>query len=167
MNSERWSHGAYIRARRQALGLSQPGLTRAARITPAMINRLESGQRRGRPPLLRTLADALQVPQSELLERAGYVAEARYWREQEGGIERTEPMDRLRAAVRHLPRDPAVQSALLTLATALCRDPAQEFREWFDAATARSVDGAPTPEDVAVLQELIFGPGDVARPSDN
>src|ERR671932_499273 len=106
-----WNHGAYIRARRLALGLSQPARARAARVTPAMINRLESGQRRGRPPLLRALADALQVQQSDLLERAGYTAEARYWREQEAGIEREDPVSRFRAAVQPLPIRPAVRAA--------------------------------------------------------
>jgi transcriptional regulator with XRE-family HTH domain len=151
MNSEHWSHGAYIRARRRALGLSQPGLARAARVTAAMINRLESGQRRGRPPLLRALADAPEVPQSELLERAGYTAEAAYWRKQEGGTERIDPLTLLRAAVRQLPRDPAVQAAVLTLAAALARDPEQEFRERFDRAAAGAA-------GVDRLRAALFGP---------
>jgi transcriptional regulator with XRE-family HTH domain len=167
MNSEHWTHGAYIRERRLALGLPQQQLARAARITAAMVNRLEWGRRRGRPPLLRQVAAALGVPASELLQRAGYVAEARYWREQEAATEAPESMDRLRKAVRRLPRSPAVQEAVLTLAGALCHDPKQEFRERFDAAAARGVDGAPTPEKVAVLRELIFEPGDAAHPSDN
>jgi transcriptional regulator with XRE-family HTH domain len=161
MNSERWSHGAYIRARRQALGLSQPGLARAARITPAMINRLESGQRRGRPPLLRTLADALQVPQSELLERAGYVAEAGYWREQEAGIEQEDPVSRFRAAVHQLPCRPAVQAALLTVVTELARDREQELRERFDQAVARQPGDA---KSVSALRTLIFEPASMPAP---
>jgi transcriptional regulator with XRE-family HTH domain len=162
-----WTHGIYIRTRRLALGLSQAQLGRAARITAAMVNRLESGQRRGRPPMLRTLAEALHVPASELLERAGYVGEAHYWREQEAETEAPDPMGRLREAVRRLPRSPAVQKAVLTLTGALCHDPEQEFRERFDAVAARRVDGAPTPEEATILRELIFGPRDAARPSDN
>jgi transcriptional regulator with XRE-family HTH domain len=162
-----WTHGAYIRSRRTALGLTQSQVARVARVTPSMVNRLEAGRRCGRPPLLRQVAAALGVPASELLQRAGYVAEARYWREQEAATEAPESMDRLRKAVRRLPRSPAVQEAVLTLAGALCREPAQAFRERFDAAAARGVDGAPTPEKVAVLRELIFGPEDAARPSDN
>jgi predicted transcriptional regulator len=48
MSSHTWTHGAYIRAHREALGLSQAALARAARVTTAMINRLESGRRPGR-----------------------------------------------------------------------------------------------------------------------
>src|SRR5438094_692155 len=99
MNSDRWSHGTFIRARREALGLSQPALARAARITPAMISRLEGGHRRGRPPMLRALAEALEVPAAELLERAGYTGEADYWRERQAGVEAPDSLGQLRNAV--------------------------------------------------------------------
>jgi len=164
-----WNHGNYIRARREALGLSQPALARAARVTPAMINRLESGQRRGRPPLLRAVADALQVPPAELLERAGYAAEARYWRERDEGLETPDPIAQLRNAVSLLPCRPAVRAALMTLVTELARDHEQEYRERYDRALARYPEVAyvacqdrpltPTEEDAAkfaVLRELIF-----------
>jgi transcriptional regulator with XRE-family HTH domain len=146
-----WAHGAYIRERRLALGLPQQQLARAARITAAMVNRIEWGKRRGTPPLLRQVAAALGVPASELLERAGYADEAAYWREQEGGTERVDPLTSLEAAVRQLPRDSAVQSAVLTLAAALSRPHEQEFRRRFDqaAAGARDVDG---------LRAALFGP---------
>ncbi len=68
-----WTHGAYIRARRTALGLTQVQVARVARVTPSAVNRLESGRRRGRPALLRALAEALHVPASALLQPAGYV----------------------------------------------------------------------------------------------
>src|SRR5579885_3421673 len=174
-SSEPWNHGNYIRARREALGFSQPALARAARVTPAMINRLESGQRRGRPPLLRAVADALQVPPAELLERAGYTAEARYWREREEGLDTPDPIAQLRNAVSLLPCRPAVRAALMTLVTALARDHEQEYRERFDRALERyrevgyvaSQDRplSPAEEDAAkfaVLRELIFEPSEPA-----
>jgi DNA-binding transcriptional regulator YiaG len=68
-----WTHGAYIRALRIALRLTQSQVAWAARVTPSMVNRLEVGRRRGRPPILRQVATALGVPASELLQRAGYV----------------------------------------------------------------------------------------------
>jgi transcriptional regulator with XRE-family HTH domain len=170
-----WNHGAYIRARREALGYSQPALARAARVTPAMINRLESGQRRGRPPLLRAVADALQVPPAELLERAGYAAEARYWRERDEGLTTPDPIAQLRHAVSLLPCRPAVRAALMTLVTELARDHEQEFRERFDRAMARFPEVAyvaaqeraltPTEQDtakLAVLRELIFEPAEAS-----
>jgi transcriptional regulator with XRE-family HTH domain len=172
MSSNRpWNHGNYIRARREALGFSQPALARAARVTPAMINRLESGQRRGRPPLLRAVADALQVPPAELLERAGYAAEARYWREREEGLDTPDPIGQLRNAVSLLPCRPAVRAALMTLVTELARDHEQEYAERFDKAVKRYPDVAyvgtqsrsltPSEQDTAkftVLRELIFEP---------
>lgn len=132
-----WPHGAYIRTRRMALGLSQPALAREARVTAAMISRLESGQRRGRPPLLRVIAAALQVPASELLARAGFDSEARYWREQEGAPQALDPLVRFEHAVSAPRWHPAVQRALLTLVGELIRDCEVEFRQRFDAAVAR------------------------------
>src|SRR3954452_18834666 len=175
MSSKPWNHGLYIRARREALGFSQPALARAARVTPAMINRLESGQRRGRPPLLRAVADALQVPPAELLERDGDAAEARYWRERDEGLETPDPIAQLRNAVSLLPCRPAVRAALMTLVTELSRDHEQEYRERFDRALARFPEVAyvatqdrsltPTEQDTAkfaVLRELIFEPSGAA-----
>src|SRR5258708_39660765 len=99
MSSNGWPHGAYIRARRKALGLTQTALAREARVTPAMINRLESGQRRSRPPLLRDLADALQVSQADLLESAGYRAEAEYSRTRQGNQTSPDPLAQARYAL--------------------------------------------------------------------
>jgi transcriptional regulator with XRE-family HTH domain len=81
MDRTRRSHGPYIRARREVLGLSQNALARRARVSPSTIHRLEAGHRRGRPPILYAVAAALQLPVDDLLDRAGYLAEARYWRE--------------------------------------------------------------------------------------
>ncbi len=86
MKYSQWTHGAYIRARRKALGLSQNALARRAGITPSMINRLETGYRRGRPRVLSAVATALQLPVADLLERAGYVAEASHWRERSADV---------------------------------------------------------------------------------
>src|SRR5690348_1686256 len=119
------AHGAYIRARRQTLGLSQPALAREARVTPAMINRLESGQRRGRPPLLRMIAAALQVPASELLARAGYVHEAQYWQAQESTSQAPDPLVRLQSVVAALHLPPTVERALRTVVDELARDHGQ------------------------------------------
>jgi transcriptional regulator with XRE-family HTH domain len=153
--SQQWPHGPYIQARRRALGLSQPGLARAARCTPAMINRLESGNRRGRPPMLRAVAEALQIPASELLERAGYAAEARYWREREAGQESPDALARCRSALSALPVRPHVRAALLTLVQELARDREREYRERFDGAVARLPgDGA----QLTALRELLFEP---------
>jgi transcriptional regulator with XRE-family HTH domain len=155
------AHGSFIRARREALGLTQAGLAREARVTPAMINRLESGQRRGRAPLLRDLADALQVPQAELLERAGYGTEAEYARTQEGNQASPDPLARVRYAVGAAPIRPAVRTAFLTLVTELCRDPEATFRRRFDRAVATAAnDGAP----FATLRELLFE-HDAVRPT--
>src|SRR5215213_9876807 len=107
-----WPHGAYIRIRREALGLSQAALAREARVTAAMINRLESGARRGRPPLLRAVAAALEVPPSELLDRAGYMAEAQYWRAREDAPQSADPLVHFQYALDALQMPPAVQRAL-------------------------------------------------------
>ena len=134
----RWEHGQFIRARREALQLSQLGLARAARVTSAMINRLESGQRRGRPPVLRAVAEALQVPEAELLERAGYLGEAGYWREHARLQESSELMDQVERALNRVPCRPAVRAALLTVLGELARDREREFRERFEQAAAGS-----------------------------
>src|SRR5207248_10716027 len=99
MQSPRYPHGAYIRAQRLALGLSQPALARAARITPAMISRLETGHRRGRPPMLRALAEALEVPVVELLRQAGYLSEAIYWAQRQEDSEHPQPRPSVQYAV--------------------------------------------------------------------
>jgi transcriptional regulator with XRE-family HTH domain len=146
------AHGSYIRARRKALGLTQAALAREARVTPAMINRLESGQRHGRPPLLRQLADALQVSPAELLERAGYRTEAEDARTQAA----PDPLARVRYAVGAAPLRPAVRTAFLTLVSEFCRDPEAGFRQRFEdaAATASAQHGA----TFAGLHELLFAP---------
>jgi transcriptional regulator with XRE-family HTH domain len=159
MNNAELMHGQYIRARREALGLTQSDLARAARLTPAMISRLEAGQRRGRPPALRALAEALRVPAAALLERAGYTAEAQYWREREGDHERPDPLARLPYAVSLLPCRPAVQAALRTLLTELARDQDEAFRERFEQAVSRVT--RPTEPDAPrfeLLRDLIFEP---------
>jgi transcriptional regulator with XRE-family HTH domain len=156
-----WPHGAYIRTRRMALGLSQPALAREARVTVAMISRLESGQRRGRPPLLRDLADALQVPQAELLERAGYQTEADYSRAQESTQEAPDRLAQLRYALGAAPLRPAVRTAFMALVTELCKDPEAAFRQRFDRAVAAAAnDGAP----FATLRDLVFE-HDAVRPT--
>src|SRR5262249_1518831 len=129
------------------------------RMTPAMLNRLESGTRRGRPPLLRMLAAALLVPASELLDRAGYEREAQYWRAQEGAPEATDPLVRFQYAVNALSLPPPVPLQLLTLVSELARDYEQEHRQRFDAAVAR--DREPTDADAArfaLLRTLLFEP---------
>ena len=162
MSSNTWTHGAYIRAHRVALGLSQSALAREARVTVAMINRLESGQRRGRPPLLRDLADALQVPQAELLERAGYQTEADYSRAQESTQETPDQLAQFRYALGAAPLRPAVRTAFMALVTALCNDPEAAFRQRFDRAVAAASvnDGAP----FATLRDLVFE-HDAVRPT--
>src|SRR3954454_21066804 len=99
MGTNGWPHGAYIRTRREALGLSQAALAREARVPAPMINRLESGLRRGRPPWLRVIAAALQVPASELLAQAGFTSEARYWRAQESAPQALDPLVRFEHVV--------------------------------------------------------------------
>jgi transcriptional regulator with XRE-family HTH domain len=136
MSSNVWTHGAYIRERRTALGLSQPALAREARVTAAMINRLESGQRRGRPPLLRALAAALQVPASELLDRAGYAAEAQYWQTQERTSQAPDSLVGFQYALGALSLTPAVQRALRALVPELAHDPEPGYSRRFDAAVA-------------------------------
>ena len=162
MAESHWPHGAYIRTRRMALGLSQPALAREARVTAAMISRLESGQRRGRPPLLRDLADALQVPQAELLEHAGYRSEAEYARTQESTQASPNPLTGVRYAVGAAPIRPALRTAFMTLVTELCRGPEAAFRPRFDdaVAAASANDGA----TFAVLRDLLFDP-DAGRPT--
>jgi transcriptional regulator with XRE-family HTH domain len=159
MSSHTWTHGAYIRAHRVALGLSQAALARAARVTVAMISRLESGQRRGRPPLLRDLADALQVPQAELLEHAGYGAEAAYWRAQDVEVRSPDPLTELQRTVEALRLHPTLQRAVLPLVAELVRDHEQEGRERFGRAVAR-YPGRTAADDArfAALRALLFEP---------
>jgi transcriptional regulator with XRE-family HTH domain len=156
MSSDPRPHAAFIRARREALGLSQVELARAARITPAMVSRLESGQRRGRSPMLRALAEALNVPAAELLERAGYGSEAQYWRERQADAEQPDPIAHLRSAVHRLPTRPAVQAALLTVATELARDPDRDARARFERAVARLPEGSAASEQITALRDLLF-----------
>lgn len=51
--------GRLMRSRRDEQHLSQPQLARKARVTAAMISRLESGERRGRPRLVAEVAQIL------------------------------------------------------------------------------------------------------------
>jgi hypothetical protein len=129
-----------------------------------MISRLESGQRRGRPPLLRDLAAALQVSQAELLERAGYRTEAEYARTQEGTQASPDPLTQVRYAVGAAPIRPAVRTAFMTLVTELCRSPEAGFRQRFDHAVAAA--SAHDSATFAVLHELLFDP-DVGRTGDS
>jgi transcriptional regulator with XRE-family HTH domain len=137
MSSHERTLGPYVRARRAARGLTQSDLARLVRVTPQIINRLESGKCRGRPPALRDIAEALQIPASELLARAGYAAEAEYWRAHPATPEPSDPLARFRDAVGALPLRSDVQRALVTLAAEFVRDPEPAFRERFDAAVAR------------------------------
>ncbi len=160
-SNELQTHGAYIRGRREALGLSQVELARAARVTPAMINRLESGNRRGRPPLLRLVAEALEVPASELLQRAGYAAEAEYWRERDGTRATADSLARCLDALSRLPVSPSVRAALGDLLGELARDCERVQQQRFDRAAARVPDGA---VQLATLRELIFDPAATRGP---
>lgn len=157
------AHGSYIRTRRAALGLSQAALAREARVTPAMINRLESGQRRGRASLLCQLADALQVSQADLLERAGYRSEAEYARTQEGNQASPDPLTRVRYAVGAAPIRPAARTAFMALVTELCSDREVAFRQRFDHAVAASDgDGVAFGE----LRALLFDPAGALETGD-
>jgi transcriptional regulator with XRE-family HTH domain len=158
---EHRTHGTYIRGRREALGLSQVELARAARVTPAMINRLESGNRRGRPPLLRLVAEALEVPASDLLQRAGYAAEAQYWHERDSVREARDPLAQCLNSLSGLPLSPAVRTALAALIQDLARDAEREQQRRFDRAVARVPDGS---AQFAALRELIFDPAAVPSP---
>lgn len=66
--------GAYVRARRETLGISGRMLSAALGIEPTMLSRIETGAMKTlpEPELLRNIAAALSVPMSALLEAAGY-----------------------------------------------------------------------------------------------
>lgn len=137
MRNDGWPHGTYIRSRQAALGLSRSALARETRVTVAMFNRLESGQRRCRPPLLRQIAAALQVPASKLLVQAGYTSEARYRRRQEAALPAHDRLERFEHMLGALHLHPTVRHLLVTLVGELIRDREEEFSQRLEAAVAR------------------------------
>jgi transcriptional regulator with XRE-family HTH domain len=144
--------GGYIRAQGEVLGLSQAAIARQALATAPMISRIDAGQRRGRAPILGQLAEALHMPATELLARAGYVREAEHWRTREATSEASDPLLRFEYALELLRLPPSLKRAVQTLVRELVCDREAEFQHCFDAAVARYP--APAAGDAARFDTL-------------
>lgn len=67
----------FIQNYRELRGLSRRRLAELAGISHTEVHRLERGERRNpSPPLLRSLAGALEVPYDDIMRAAGYLPEA-------------------------------------------------------------------------------------------
>ncbi|HLI27298.1 MAG TPA: helix-turn-helix transcriptional regulator [Chloroflexota bacterium] len=161
--------GEYLRMRREHLGLSQGALGRASGVSPSMISRLESGKRRATPGLLYLLAEPLQVPYSQLLQRAGHEPAARRWQDQERVLAPSDPLAEVQRVLNRGPWPPAVRNAVLTLLAELARDQAATWQRRFDEAVQELERGdalvfsreAETPQmraqvQFAALRHLLF-----------
>ena len=66
--------GEFIRERRLAKGLSKRQLAEKAGISHSEVHRIENGERQNPSvPMLVALADALGIPQDDILVMAGYI----------------------------------------------------------------------------------------------
>ncbi|GAB6927058.1 hypothetical protein JCM10914A_10410 [Paenibacillus sp. JCM 10914] len=68
------SFGAYLKEVREDQGLSINQLAQAADISGSQISRIENGLRGiPKPHTLRKIAEALQIPYEDLMDKAGYL----------------------------------------------------------------------------------------------
>ena len=66
--------GFYIREHREKLKISRRALSELANISHTEIYRLENGKRKNpSPPLLKSIANALNVRYEDIMEAAGYL----------------------------------------------------------------------------------------------
>lgn len=73
--------GAYIRHRRETLGLGLNELARLAGVEPAVLHRLETGKQKGaQPHNLRGIAEALDMSVEEMLAEAADMSVDEYQR---------------------------------------------------------------------------------------
>lgn len=61
------ANGDAIRAIRERSGLSQTDLARAVGVSQPILSRIESGERPGRPEVIRSIASALKVPVTAII----------------------------------------------------------------------------------------------------
>lgn len=65
----------FIKERREKLNISKRKLSELSNVSHTEIQRLENGQRKNpSPPLLKSIANALNVRYEEIMEAAGYLA---------------------------------------------------------------------------------------------
>lgn len=65
--------GAYVRGLREAKGMSVPDLARAARVSPAVISRIETADWKPKDEILLNIAKVLGADGTELIDRATQV----------------------------------------------------------------------------------------------
>jgi transcriptional regulator with XRE-family HTH domain len=98
--------GQYLRNLRNIAGMSLSQVKREAKVSPAYLSQVESGQRgRPSPQFLEKLARCYRVPRDEMLRRAGYLDD----QEREESYD----LDELRRALEFAVSDPLIGAVLM------------------------------------------------------